>query len=542
MIDKSEFIKSIDIPFWKHITKESFFRDIINYRDVNREKFLNELVDDLVSYNYAFKLPYYLYAPKSKGVVRKVKIFNLSDISIYYYCIKQIQDEIISVIKLIPNVFGGFRITKDLKFDESKIEETTYDPAYENALNIYGFRKEWGEYQKLARYLYDKKFKYYIHIDIAHFYDDINLDILERTLRSKINKKQNVIDLLFYFLRNADKRDLGYNPANVGIPQEELGEMSRLLANFYLNSFDVDITSYLNKIFNKNDHIYSRYADDIWISFNGKKDDAQKIIQVCSFYLQKLKLNLNEQKIKILNRKEYYNYWYFKEFDKILRTKRADSILNMFSRLTQTTEKNKGGRWFSPANYAFKVFTGKTKNAKYIKSYKEARSFVDEILGNPKLSYKVNESSYTFLNTLILKYPRLGEYLVRYLYSPKNIYPHTEFFVLQFLIRYYKTKNKIEFFYRFYKKSHFLEYQWYSRVLCLKYFIENVDILRSKHPRKLKPLSDLLKNKSRNMNKLERRYSMFLLKKINNDYSKKVLKENFIQVEDISFKLYIKAA
>lgn len=539
MIDQKSFIKEIDTPFWKHITKETPFKDIVNYKDIDKNKFLLRICEKLNSYDYHFKLPLYLYVPKSQGVVRKVKIYSISDTSIYYYCVKLLEEQISKVIKKNPNVFGGFRMTSKLKLTEEELNKLAFDPTYENPFNRVAFRKEWSDYQKLARALYDNKYKYYIHLDITHFYDDINLDILERNLRNALSDKQNVIDILFYFLRNSDKRDLGYNPSNVGIPQENMGEMSRLLANFYLNMFDREIRLYFKNVFKNQEIIYTRYADDLWICFNGQKEEAKKIIQVISFYLQKLKLHLNESKISILNRREFFRHWHFSDWERIEKIKRSKAYYSLFNRLANPEDGIREGRWFSPANYSLRVIL-RRKDVRYIKNVNEAKRFINTLLENPKITERLRDDLYYFVKELIKKYPAIVSYLKNYLRSPKNIYPHLEYFILSFLVRYYRGKNRFDYFYSYYKNSQVLEYHWYLRVICQKYFFQNLSYFHSAHFIKRRELLNLVEKKIGAMNVLERRHTIYFLIRLNTDRSHKILKKHFTNDEDISFMYYLR--
>lgn len=280
MIDIKRFEISIDNSFWNYITKKSSFADVINFDDIEKKSFIIELANKVNHYEHHFAVPEFLFLPKSNGILRKIKVFSLADSVLYYYCVKEMQNELSNVIKSVPNVFGGFKFSPDLRMKNSDLDQFKSNPEYEKfAKNNY--RKEWSEYQNIAEAISARQYDYYIHIDIAHFYDDINLDILEKRLRSYIYEKDSIIDLLFHILKNSDREDFGYSPTTSGLPQEEIGEMSRLLANFYLNSFDQNLTNWLKKYFKceiNEKFVYTRFADDMWVSFNGESYDSYEVV------------------------------------------------------------------------------------------------------------------------------------------------------------------------------------------------------------------------------------------------------------------------
>ncbi len=185
----NDFVGAVDDPFWKAITSESVYEDVIKFKDIDRNAFLVRLAKKINRHLHAFPPPEYLYLPKSKGILRRIKVYGLEDSSIYYYCVKGIQDTLAKTIKQNPFVFGGFRFTPDLKMSDEDLDAIPFDPKYQGVFSKHQFRKEWGEYQRLAGSLASRDFDLYIHIDIAHFYDDINLNLLENKVRGDVTEK-----------------------------------------------------------------------------------------------------------------------------------------------------------------------------------------------------------------------------------------------------------------------------------------------------------------------------------------------------------------
>ena len=292
----NDFKKEIDNVFWENITNKIKYKDVVNFNDVNKNDFLDELVNHLQLSSYSVSTPVYYYFPKSKGILRRVKIYRLKDICVYYYCVKKLENKLVDKIREISTAFGGFKFSKDNKSWNNEVLMHFDEGEYESIISRDNYRQEWKDYTKMALEAYKKGFKKYIHIDIAHFYDDINLDILEKEVRNIIIDQKELIDLLFYFLRMSDNKDLGYSVATVGIPQEEIGEMSRVLANFYLANYDKSIVEYLDSLFGADNYLYFRYSDDMWFCID--EDLSNNIIQKASLLLNSIKLHVNTEKIK----------------------------------------------------------------------------------------------------------------------------------------------------------------------------------------------------------------------------------------------------
>ena len=182
----NDFKREIDDVFWMNITSKIKYKDVVNFNDINKDDFLDELINNLELSNYSVSTPIYYYFPKSKGILRRVKIYRLKDICVYYYCVKKLENKLVNKIKEISTAFGGFKFSKDNKSLNNKVLENFDEGEYESIISRENYKQEWKDYTKMASEAYKKGFKKYIHIDISHFYDDINLDILEGEVRNII--------------------------------------------------------------------------------------------------------------------------------------------------------------------------------------------------------------------------------------------------------------------------------------------------------------------------------------------------------------------
>jgi len=135
---------------------------------------------------------------------------------------------------------------------------------------------------------------------------------LERKIRLACPKEtSDIIDILFFFLRYWNKKFLQYAEQTVSIPQDEVGDCSRILANFYLQDYD----KYIYDLCQKRNCSYMRYADDqILMSYN--KDKIEAVLFEASKELFKIGLNINSSKVeRFYSRSDWDYYWCFEIFD-----------------------------------------------------------------------------------------------------------------------------------------------------------------------------------------------------------------------------------
>jgi hypothetical protein len=295
--------------FYKHMLKNSL---VPFDKSVNQTDFLLQLRSDILSRTYQPSSPReYIIFNKINYVARIVPTFTLRDYCLYFYCIKKLEP--ILCQDRIEGTFGGWRLPNIIKnIEELETEgmidyiDVPYLPY--SSLSILEWIKNWKAFSKLT-FLKTQHFfngsSCVIIFDIANFYDNIKLDILERKLRLKCEQPSlnRVIDLLLYFLRYWNKPFEGYVPKNVGLPQEETGDCSRLLANFYLQQYD----AFMFNICAKYGAEYLRYADDMMI-FAHDEAIAKHIMFEASKELHKLGLNINAGKVKILDELEFAEY------------------------------------------------------------------------------------------------------------------------------------------------------------------------------------------------------------------------------------------
>lgn len=308
MIAFENFAKVFPSNFTKKL-RES----IIPYDEsFERNKTLSQLYKDLIHYRYHPLTPRdYIIINKANYVSRIIPTFQPRDYFLYYFCCKILEDEI--AVNRVSGTYGGWRLGNKIRLREEYDELDLIESAPSNSFDPFIWIQFWKDFQKKA-FLANKtgKYEYIVKFDIANFYDNINISLLGKKLYLACpTSKDFYVDLLIHFLNNWNKKFEGYAKKTVGLPQDEISDCSRLLANFYLQDYD----SFLKSVCDKESCKYLRYADDQLIYAKDEKS-AKYILFEASKYLSKIGLNINTSKVKFFESATQFNqYWGFQIFE-----------------------------------------------------------------------------------------------------------------------------------------------------------------------------------------------------------------------------------
>jgi len=398
--------------FWRAFqNKKSFFDIPKNKTDKNL--FIEELYKEIQERKYYPSIPRcYIDRDKGKGVTRIIPVFTLKDYCVYYYCIKKIEDKI--AYNRVKNTFGGWTLgglmrksendemekkRKDFSRYEDFIAELYGISVSEYSFNPAAWAKAYGDLNaKLYMTAKARSYKYVVELDIANYYDSIRLDILEMRIREIVNEEYaDVVSLLFHFLNYWNRNINLYNKQTVGIPQDAMGDCSRILANFYLQPYD----KIVYELCKQNKCKYLRYADDQFI-FSEDKNKLHILIFKVSKKLNSLGLSVNQKKVKIKTTKELINHRSFKIFDLLKDDKDkkdknkveqfVDHYLDLLDKAGLSNIKNNGTPLLNRA-----LFCPALKNIDFSKKMKLISCYLDdEYLKNNKAVYF--EKIYKLLN------------------------------------------------------------------------------------------------------------------------------------------------
>ena len=139
-----------------------------------------------------------------------------------------------------------------------------------------------------------------ITTDIANFYDNIDIAHLCDNLVRDASSSYDIVKLLKIFLGLWDRITKGYSVSSKGIPQEIIGDASRLLANYYLHEFDEKFLEYCNN----NNLRYIRWADDM-VVFGKSRLQLELAIHKASRIILSLGLHLNALKTRVYTRCDF---------------------------------------------------------------------------------------------------------------------------------------------------------------------------------------------------------------------------------------------
>lgn len=285
-----------------------------------QKRFVDTLYEDVRAGRYFPSIPRgYIVQDKSRGVSRIIPVLNVTDSCLYYYCLKYLEDFL--AINRVPGTWGGWRLGNPMRRHEDSERESLQGMGdfYLGSGSYYPARwiKNWTEYQNLAHL---KSRQYHLHhsilFDVSNFYDSVNLETLERKVRSAVPVSHSeTVDLLFILLRNWNRALGGYGPRSVGLPQDDIGDCSRILANFYLQDYDQIMHQLCIKTEGGGE--YLRYADD-QIVMTKNRQDGQMILFHASSALHRIGLNINTSKVKeIASRDDFAYFWGFDIFRRL---------------------------------------------------------------------------------------------------------------------------------------------------------------------------------------------------------------------------------
>lgn len=293
----------VDKKFWNRINDLR-----VHAAKKQRIRSLEFLKSKLETHAYFPGLPIAVKeANKGQGVARQIPIFSLDDYSVYYYCVRKLEHVLAK--NRVLGTYGGWSMGGRIrKMEQSEDPGDEYQMTY--SYNPAAWAKYYGDYNAK---IYDRiqKFKssgrsgYLVfELDIANYYDNIQLGILENKIRLDSDYEESgALDLLMYFLGYSNRYVTQYQKRSVGVPQDAFGDCSRLLANYYLQDYDL----YMHELAEQHNAEYLRYADDQML-FVPDTDTGQMMIQLASRRLAKLGLNINQKKVIKRTLNELHTY------------------------------------------------------------------------------------------------------------------------------------------------------------------------------------------------------------------------------------------
>lgn len=315
----SEFKQYFNKNFWRAFRGKGIIMDV-PLNESGKNRLIETLYREISERSYFPSLPKFLISSeKLNGIPRFSPVFEIRDYCVYYYCIKKFEQKI--AYNRTPHTFGGWTLGGLIrKSEEDEVRQVgrnlnggsheIYIGTY--AFNPFAWSKAYGDLNaKLYLFSQNNEFSHVLMMDIANFYDNVRLDLLEQKIRGVAQKSDlDALNLLFTFLNYWNRGRNGYNKQAVGLPQDAMGDFSRILANFYLQDYD----DYMYSLCKELGCTYVRYADDQFI-FLKARDLADTIRYKATKNLNLLNLSINQMKVTIPSTDELIEHRSFRTFN-----------------------------------------------------------------------------------------------------------------------------------------------------------------------------------------------------------------------------------
>jgi hypothetical protein len=451
-------------------------RDPLDYIDFEIElnQNINSIIYEIQSGKYKPNFPYEHLTAKNKGINRPTVILDIKDALIYRFLIEQIEDELIKKTRRIKNIRGGIKITAN---ENPNSDEDYYEKWF----------KDWKEHQDSLKESLKRK-KYLVTTDVASYFENINILVLKDAIRSDIEGKKTIINLLFYLLENIHTR-FKYEVNNyTGLPQEDI-DCSRVLAYYFLHPHDEDMAKFCKK----EDAEYYRFVDDMSITVNDEVT-GRKALKIITESLRKLNLVSSIEKTSIIESSEAEKELFFEENDKLTflekriiekfkKGKNIDSeILEIKNYYTTLKENQRDTRknWIKVLKRFFTI-------SMYVKTDFLMKEFHNQIIEYPILFSNIKIGKYLIRIRNCSNFNNTTKKIIEYLRSDENLYPALESNLIETILlvpsecfnntikkNILELGNEILF-----RKNNYLPLSNYSRALsCLliyKFNNQNID-------------------------------------------------------------------
>lgn len=164
----------------------------------------------------------------------------------------------------------------------------------------------------------------FVSFDVANFYDTVDLRILRCGLEKLPCEDERVLGVLIDLLAKGAPHAEDGACSTTGIPQDMVGDSSRVLANFYLVDFD----NYFKEAVEAGGGRFMRWADDITFTCSSEKAIVP-LLYGASKKLNSIGLNINAGKVRIRSRDEFNSAWGFDVMDKMLQADHLEEAIAM---------------------------------------------------------------------------------------------------------------------------------------------------------------------------------------------------------------------
>lgn len=302
------------LNFAKDASKKFFIPDFFRHQDFihNSGKLLEEISLRLRNKEYRCHQILQIDIPKSGLATRPGSIMEFADFVVLFSIVCSMVEKLDG--KLPENVYS-FRLNPKYKEPEQPLlldRDIPLLPA-DKRKEIKRFEEwyeAWPSFDKEVKNIIESEgYKFLVVSDITSYYENINHEVLRRTLEKEY-KKGYEINLLMEFLRDwTIPLPDGYK-INRGIPQGN--DISSFLGNIFLLPLDRELA----RMERDKKIRYVRYMDDIKI-FAKDRRDAKKALFAMNSILRNLQLNIQGAKTDIYPKEDFVKFISDEDFDNL---------------------------------------------------------------------------------------------------------------------------------------------------------------------------------------------------------------------------------
>lgn len=370
ILPKERLTQKVTLKNFKYIVGNS----LLGFKvDDDFETIIDEIYHKVNTGHYHPMRPIGVYSiPKHNLVPRFIPVLTATDNLLYHYLMKEIEDSLLASKPKSVKTFGAYRVLTTAKKkddDRRKYDFIDIDDISLGKYTVsYSWYPSWGEFNETVKNYFDrnKEKKVFVKTDIANFYDNIDLRLLENKVRSCLDdSKLSVVNVLFKLLQGVNSYSYKYNYQGKGLPQDETSDCSRLLANYFLYDFDREFDAVCKSL----KCTFIRYCDDMIIMCNDKAS-AEKVIHACAEILNKSGLSLNSSKTKVFDsRVKFEKYWMFGEHKRLSDNLKDIKKQNVYDKLQKLIlDASNKERGFALLKRWARLYSGKMNNDPKLKA------------------------------------------------------------------------------------------------------------------------------------------------------------------------------
>lgn len=319
------FSSTSQAPFWKHLKNGCGIPIVSKDEFINRKDILASLESDVLKGKYFPESPIgFLSDSKKNSVPRFIPVFSVKDYSVFFASTKAFDKTLAE--EAVEGTYGGWSLGGERRKKEEVVAQSLFEdkglieliPYNEYTVDAVDYMPDstytkskwfenWQEYWKLLYATFGtKEYPFILQADIGNFYDNVDLVKLKKMIKRRCPKQELAADVLFHFLGHWNNSYNLYNKSVKGLPQDMVGDCSRILANYYLTSFDEAMQEHCDKDGIK----YMRWADDLVFGCSSRKQMEDVTFQAQK-RLQEIGLNLNSAKVEMVEIDEFLSNWRF---------------------------------------------------------------------------------------------------------------------------------------------------------------------------------------------------------------------------------------